>query len=77
MSRNGIKGCVHLHINKGKIANVFSHLSKMPKNCVVHLKVSEVLTKSEFQNDHSQDKEELSAKPEGRIYNLGNSTFKR
>jgi len=68
------KGCVHIRVKNGKIQNVFSHLSELPKDGVVHLLPDQVLTNDEFINSHPTDKNELSVEGEGEIYDLsGNS----
>lgn len=69
------EGCVHVHIKDGKITNVFSHLSGFPKDCVIHLKTDNVATIAEFKNEHPRDSEELDAPDNGRIFDLGDSSY--
>lgn len=72
-----ISGYVHIHIKKGKIVNAFSHLSNFPKDCVIHTKIDEVLSRKEFEKSHKSDKEELKAPPERKVYDLGDDVFKK
>ena len=55
-------GCVHLIIKNGKVINVFTHLSKLPKNGVVHLKGDKIYTFEEFKKSHVHDHNELKPK---------------
>lgn len=57
-----INGCVHLIVKNGKIINVFTHLSKFPKNGVVHLKGEKIYTNDEFKKSHIHDHDELKPK---------------
>ena len=59
-------GCVHLIIKQGKIAKVVSHLNKMPKSGVIHLKCDAVYSFAEFKKSHPEDVKELK----GRIARL-------
>jgi len=34
-----IGGCLHVHIRKGRVVNIFSHLSNFPKECVIHARI--------------------------------------
>lgn len=54
-----IKGCVHLKVENGRVANVFTHLEKLPKNGLVHLKGDKVYTFKEFKKSHPFDQNEL------------------
>lgn len=54
-----IKGCTHLVIRNGKVVNVFTHLSKIPKNGVVHLKGDKIYSIKEFKESHKRDHHEL------------------
>jgi hypothetical protein len=54
-----VKGCTHLIIREGKIVNVITHLSNLPKNGVVHLKGDKVYTFDEFKTSHVNDHDEL------------------
>ena len=69
-----VNGCVHVHIKDGGIANVFSHLTNLPENCVVHLVPDNVLTVEEFIDSHPQDKNELKIDPKKNIYDLGDDS---
>ena len=57
------KGCVHIHIKNGKTANIFSHLSGYPEDCVIHLKPDAVMTREEFKKSHPDDISELNTAP--------------
>lgn len=57
-----IKGCTHLIVKNGKIINVFTHLSKLPKNGIVHLKGEKIYTRDEFKKSHIHDHDELKSK---------------
>ena len=67
--------CLHVHVKDGKIINAFSHLTNFPDNCVIHLKPDAVMTYEEFSNNHPGDKNELEALPEGKIHDLGDSSY--
>lgn len=54
-----VKGCVHLIIQSGKVVNVFTHLNKLPKRGVVHLKGNKIYTIDEFKKSHPNDHSEL------------------
>jgi hypothetical protein len=54
-----IEGCTHLIIHNGKVVNVFTHLSKIPKNGVVHLKGDKIYSIKEFKASHKRDHHEL------------------
>lgn len=62
-----VKGCTHLIIREGKIVNVITHLSNLPKNGVVHLKGDKIYTFDEFRKSHSNDHDELLIKEEGIV----------
>ena len=57
-----VKGCTHLIIHNGKIVNVITHLSDLPKNGVVHLKGDKIYTYDEFKKSHVHDHDELVPK---------------
>lgn len=57
-----IKGCTHLIIKDGKIINIFTHVSELPINGVVHLKADKIYSYSEFKKSHIHDHDELKAK---------------
>lgn len=65
------EGCVHIHVKNGKISNIFSHISEIPNNGVIHLKPEMDLTLKEFKESHPFDENELYVEFEGRIYDLG------
>jgi len=69
------KGCVHLRIKDGKIKNVFSHLTGMPENGVVHLYPENDLTENEFKLGHPNDEGELFVNTVGGVYNLGSENI--
>ncbi len=69
------KGCVHLVIRDGRIANVFSHLTNLPQNCIVHLVPDDVLSVQEFVESHPLDKNELQVEPQGKIFDLGDGSI--
>lgn len=54
-----VKGCVHLIIKNGKVINVFTHLNKIPKNGVIHLKGDKIYSIKEFKESHPRDNHEL------------------
>lgn len=54
-----IQGCVHLIMKDGKVQNVFTHLSKLPQNGVVHLKADKIYSYEEFKSSHPRDHHEL------------------
>ncbi len=57
-----IEGCAHIIMREGIPVNVFTHINKLPKNGVVHLKVDKTYTFSEFKKSHNCDYDELNAK---------------
>jgi len=57
-----VKGCAHLVVKDGKVVNVFTHLSKIPKNGVVHLKGDKIYSVGEFKKSHPGDHSELKPK---------------
>ncbi len=59
-----INGCVHLIMKDGKIINVFTHLDKLPKEGVVHLKGNKIYSFDEFKKSHPIDHDELNPKEE-------------
>ncbi len=59
-----IEGCVHLIIKDGKVVNVFTHLSELPKDGVVHLKGHKIYSFEEFKKSHPLDHDELNKKDE-------------
>lgn len=67
----GIRGCFHIHIENGKIKNVFSHLSDFPENGVIHLLPSHNYTIEEFKESHKYDGGEVDVPYEGTIHQLG------
>jgi hypothetical protein len=66
----GITGCFHIHIENGKIKNVFSHLGELPENGVIHMLPEKVYTVEEFKEDHFFDKDEVDVSYNGKIHNL-------
>lgn len=66
-----IKGCVHAHIKGRKIMNVFSHLTGLPDNGVVHLSPDNVFFSADFAINHPDDINEIYVKEEGMIFELG------
>ncbi len=70
-----VKGCVHVHIKDGSITNVFSHLTNLPENCIVHLVPDIVLSEEEFLQSHPQDKNEVQIEPKGIVFDLGDETI--
>ena len=69
-----IKGCVHVHIKDGNIANVFSHLTRLPRTCVVHLVPDDVLSEAGFLESHPQDRNELKLESTGKVFDLGDDS---
>lgn len=63
-------GCVHLIIKQGKVANVALHVSKLPKNGVIHPKPDDVYPFAEFKKSHPEDVGELKNSDAGRIARL-------
>ena len=70
-----VKGCVHVHIKSGNIVNVFSHLTNLPENCVVHLVPDAVLSEDEFLQSHPHDRNEIHTEPKGTILDLGDESI--
>ena len=70
-----VKGCVHVPIRNGTIANVFSHLTDLPENCVVHLVPEVVLSEEAFILSHPRDKNEISLQARGAAFDLGDETI--
>ena len=60
-----IDGCVHLIIRNKKIETIYTHINKIPKNGVVHLKGDKIYSFEEFKKSHPVDKEELKSKEKG------------
>lgn len=54
-----IEGCTHLIVRNGKIVNIFTHLSKIPKNGVIHLKGDKIYSIEEFKKSHKNNHNEL------------------
>ena len=76
-----VEGCVHIYVKDGKMINAFSHLENFPENCVIHLGPNAVfLTEEAFRKDHHRygisDELELNEDPQGKIYDLGDSSCK-
>lgn len=69
-----VKGCVHVHIKDGAIVNVFSHMTNMPDNCVIHLVPDAVLTQEQFAESHPQDRNELLTEPKDAVFDLGDDS---
>jgi len=59
-----IKGCTHIFIKNGKVYNIVTHLSKIPKNGVIHLKGDKIYSVKEFKVSHPNDGNELKASKE-------------
>jgi len=57
-----IKGCTHLIFKNGKVVNIFTHLSKIPKNGVIHLSDGKIYSIAEFKKNHSNDHDELKTR---------------
>ncbi|HDL02407.1 MAG TPA: hypothetical protein ENH20_01070 [Candidatus Pacearchaeota archaeon] len=64
-----VEGCTHLIIKNGEVVNVFTHLNKLPRNGVVHLKGDKVYSIKEFKKSHKRDHHEL--KQHRKIVNIG------
>jgi len=62
-----IKGCAHLYMQNGKPIRLITHLSKLPKNGVVHLKGSKIYSDNEFKSSHPQDTSEFTITDSGII----------
>lgn len=59
-----VKGCTHIIIKNGNIMNIYTHLSKIPKNGVIHLKGDKIYSIKEFKKSHPHDHSELKPKRE-------------
>lgn len=57
-----IKGCVHLVVKNKKIISVITHLNKIPKNGIIHLKGDKIYSVEEFEKSHPRDHSELKTK---------------
>jgi len=57
-----IRGCTHLIFKNGKVVNVFTHLSKIPKTGIVHLSDGKIYSVAEFKKSHVHDHDELKPK---------------
>ncbi len=64
-----VEGCTHLIIKDGVIVNVATHLNKLPRNGVVHLKGDKSYTIKEFKKSHPRDHHEL--KEQKKKINIG------
>ena len=69
-----VTGCVHVHVKDGSITNVFSHLTNLPENCVVHLGPDVVLSEEQFVESHPQDRNEVHVEPKGAVFDLGDES---
>ena len=74
-----IEGCVHIYVKNGELINAFSHLTKFPENCIIHLSPDAVFhTEEEFKKDHYRydisDELNLNVNPQGKIYDLGDTS---
>jgi hypothetical protein len=70
-----VTGCVHVHIKDGSIANVFSHLTNLPQDCVIHLVPDVVLSEEQFVESHPQDRNEVHIKSKGAVFDLGDESI--
>lgn len=70
-NKTGIKGCFHIHIEDGKIKNVFSHLGDLPQNGVIHLLPDKSYTLDKFVETHPYDLDEINVPYVGKIHELG------
>lgn len=70
----GITGCFHIHIENGKIKNVFSHLGELPKNGVIHMLPEKVFSVKGFKEDHFFDKDEVEVPYDDKIHDLQNNS---
>ena len=61
-------------IKDGVIANVFSHLTNLPENCIVHLAPDAVFSVEEFEQSHPQNKNEIHMEPKGIVFDLGDES---
>ena len=66
---------MHVHIKRGKIINAFSHLTNLPKNGVIHMKVDAALSEREFKKTHEFDISKLDAPKDERIHDLGDESY--
>ncbi len=69
------EGCVHLHIKRGKIKNVFCHLSGLPEEGVIHLKVDSTFSNKQFIQTHEPDRGELYVMDQNTIFDLGSNSI--
>jgi hypothetical protein len=69
-----VKGCVHVHVKEGRIVNVFSHLTELPEDGVIHLVPDEELTEEQFAESHAQDANELHLEPQMKVHDLGDES---
>lgn len=54
-----IEGCTHIIFKNGKIVNIFTHLNKLPRNGVIHLKGDKMYNIEEFKESHPRDYHKL------------------
>ncbi|MGD9276750.1 MAG: hypothetical protein PVJ67_06280 [Candidatus Pacearchaeota archaeon] len=66
-NKEPIEGCVHIIFRDGKPVNVFTHISKTPKNGVVHFKGDKIYTLEGFKKSHIFDKDEIDKKHKKKI----------
>ncbi len=71
----GITGCFHIHIEDGKIKNVFSHLGEIPQNCIIHMLPEKVFSIEEFKEDHFFDKHEPDVPYSEKIHDLKSNSI--
>ena len=69
------EGCVHIHIENGKIKNIFCHLSDLPDKGVVHLSPQLVMTNKEFKESHPHDSNELKVTDVRSIFDLADKSI--
>jgi hypothetical protein len=69
-----VMGCVHVHIKGGKITNVFSRLTNLPDDGVVHLVPEVVLSAEEFIQSHPGDKNEVDLEAKRAVFDLRDAT---
>ena len=70
-----VDGCVHIHIENGKIKNVFCHLSNLPDQGVVHLNPELIMTNKQFIESHPHDSNELLVADSGVIFDLSDNSI--
>lgn len=63
-----VKGCAHLIVKDGKVVNVFTHLSEILKNGVIHLKGDKIYSVDEFKRSHPRDHSELKPRKQKVIF---------